>query len=63
MLFILGKLKVGSLPTSSCIFFVQDGVHQTESETPVHTDEQIKLMKTQDLKYINFKWGLERKVF
>ena len=41
---------------------LQDGVHQCEDPTPQYTEEQLKLITTQDLKYVNFKRSLEQKV-
>lgn len=34
---------------------LEDGVHQCEDDTPTYTDEQLKLMSSQDIKYINYK--------
>ena len=44
------------------LYLFQDGVHQTEDDTPKYTDEQLKLMKSQDIKYVNFKRSSELKV-
>ena len=40
----------------------QDGVHQCKDETPIYTDEQLKLMTSQDIKYVNYKCSIELKV-
>jgi len=40
---------------------IEDGVHYEKQKEEEFTDEQIKLMQTQDLKYINFKRSTEIK--
>ena len=41
----------------------QDGVHQTEeSATPTYTPDQHKLMFSQDIKYVQYRLSMERKV-
>lgn len=40
---------------------LKNGVHQTEDGPPAYTEEQIKLMHCQDIKYINFKRSTELK--
>lgn len=40
---------------------LEDGVHQTEDETPTYTEDQLKLMTSQDIKYINYRRSLELK--
>ena len=44
------------------MIFKQDGVHQTEDETPEYTEDQLKMMHTQDLRYVNYKHSTELKV-
>lgn len=39
----------------------QDGEHQCEDNVPKYTDAQLKLMKSQDIRYVNFKRSLELK--
>ncbi|XP_014218110.1 probable U3 small nucleolar RNA-associated protein 11 [Copidosoma floridanum] len=39
---------------------VKDGIHQEKDMEEKYTPDQIKLMKTQDLKYISYKRNLER---
>jgi len=41
--------------------YTQDGVH-TVRKTKTHTAGALKLMKTQDLNYINSKRSMETKV-
>lgn len=40
----------------------QDGEHQCEDNVPKYTEAQLKLMKSQDIRYVNFKRSLELKV-
>jgi len=40
----------------------QDGEHQCEDATPKYTEDQLKLMQSQDVRYVNFKRSLELKV-
>lgn len=40
---------------------LEDGVHQSEDSTPQYTDDQLALMQSQDLKYINYKRSTEVK--
>ena len=45
------------------ISFAQDGVHERREKTePEHTEAQLKLMFSQDLKYVNMKRSTELKV-
>lgn len=41
---------------------VQDGEHQCEDSTPKYTNDQLKLIQSQDLRYVNFKRSIELKV-
>ena len=44
-------------------FYKKDGVHQRkESSEPVHTDAEVKLMYSQDQRYVNMKRVTELKV-
>ena len=43
------------------MLYMQDGVH-TIKKTKTHTAKALKLMKTQDLNYINSKRSMEAKV-
>jgi len=38
---------------------MEDGEHQCEDTTPKYTSDQIKLMQSQDIRYVNFKRSLE----
>lgn len=38
---------------------LDDGIHREKDKVEEHTSEQIKLMETQDLKYISFKRNIE----
>ena len=38
-------------------------MHQCEDPTPEYTDAQLKLIASQDLKYVNYKRSVEQKVF
>ncbi|CAH1799025.1 unnamed protein product [Owenia fusiformis] len=40
---------------------LKDGVHEAEDTTPVYTDDQLKMMQSQDLKYVNHKRQIEMK--
>lgn len=40
---------------------MQDGVHQTESALPEYSEDQLKLMQSQDTRYINYKRSAETK--
>ena len=46
---------------SFILLLFQDGIHTIVNEKK-YTAEQLKLMKSQNLNYINFKRNLERKV-
>lgn len=37
-----------------------DGVHESKDTTPVCTDEQLKMLESQDLRYVRYKLSLER---
>ncbi|GFT41571.1 probable U3 small nucleolar RNA-associated protein 11 [Nephila pilipes] len=39
----------------------RDGVHYEKEKPEEHSEAQMKLMKTQDLNYINYKLSLEKK--
>ncbi len=41
---------------------LQDGVHQSEAAAPEYTEEQLKLIHSQDLRYVNYKRSTELKV-
>ena len=45
-----------------CTCIMQDGEHQSEDTTPQYTPEQLKLMSSQDVKYLNYKRSTEMKV-
>jgi len=40
----------------------QDGVHQCEDGIPAYTADQLMLMQSQDMKYVNYKQSINRKV-
>jgi U3 small nucleolar RNA-associated protein 11 len=40
---------------------LEDGVHQTEDGIPAYTPEQLKLIQSQDIQYVNFKRSVELK--
>jgi U3 small nucleolar RNA-associated protein 11 len=40
---------------------MKDGEHQCESNIPKYTEDQRKLMQSQDIRYVNFKRSLEQK--
>lgn len=40
---------------------MEDGEHQCEDSVPKYTEAQLKLMKSQDIHYVNFKRSLELK--
>ena len=46
----------------ACCVYLQDGVHQCEDPTPQYTDAQLKLIASQDLKYVNYKRSVEQNV-
>ena len=41
---------------------LQDGVHTQEVAPPQYTEDQLKLMTTQDTRYVNYKRSTELKV-
>lgn len=56
------KNKLSPILIRKCVLlYVQDGVH-TVKKSKKHTAEALKLMKTQDLNYINSKRSMEAKV-
>ena len=44
------------------MFILQDGVHTQEEAPPQYTDDQLKLMNSQDIRYVNYKRSTEIKV-
>ncbi|XP_013398660.1 probable U3 small nucleolar RNA-associated protein 11 [Lingula anatina] len=40
---------------------LKEGVHQNDDSPPAYSEEQLKLMQSQDLKYINYKRSTELK--
>ena len=45
-----------------CVSFVKDGEHQCEDSAPKYTDDQLKLIQSQDLRYVQYKLSVEQKV-
>lgn len=42
---------------------LQDGRHVIPQPEEMFTDDQLKVMKTQDIKYVEMKYHIETKVF
>lgn len=47
---------------STVYMYFQDGVHQLKVDTEVYTEDQKKLMFSQDQRYVNMKRSSELKV-
>jgi hypothetical protein len=56
-------LEAHTVLLKKLVVFVKDGEHQCEDKAPKYTDEQLKLIQSQDLRYVQFKLSVEQKVF